>query len=343
MPADASDYLRASIHPGYLKALCDHYREQGHDVDAWLKAAGLAIRMRQESPLFLAFEPVRQFIRAARQATDSPLPGLTGPAALQTLVLDVAGRAVLSSPTAGRALETLVRFSSLRLRCVSYSIRHSRSFVHLEVQEQFDFLDVREYFCGAILLGVVELLRSLDLPLAGSEITLPCDKPGQVAEYEALFAGIRLRCSPTGTSSLSLPKSHVERPNTRADRHLHQQAVLDCERLLARNAQAHRLTGWIRDHLVEGEETYPTLAEVADLLGLSPRTVIRRLKTEGASYQGLLDEVRRDRTAWYLINTGLSVEAVAEKAGYEDPSNFSRTFRRWTGLTPAQFRRDSDA
>lgn len=70
----------------------------------------------------------------------------------------------------------------------------------------------------------------------------------------------------------------------------------------------------------------------------SPRTLIRRLREEGSSYQQLLDSVREELACWLLIQTDLPVEAIAERVGYADTSNFSRTFRRWLGVTPREFR-----
>ena len=69
------------------------------------------------------------------------------------------------------------------------------------------------------------------------------------------------------------------------------------------------------------------------------RTLIRKLKAEGTSFQELLDDVRRELAAWYLLETSLPVERIAEKLGYQDPSNFSRTFQRWFGTTPLRMRR----
>ena len=52
----------------------------------------------------------------------------------------------------------------------------------------------------------------------------------------------------------------------------------------------------------------------------------------------LLDDVRQELTVWYLRHTDMPVEAIAERLGYIDTSNFSRTCRRWFGLTPRAIR-----
>ena len=49
--------------------------------------------------------------------------------------------------------------------------------------------------------------------------------------------------------------------------------------------------------------------------------------------------MRQELACWLLQNTELSVEAVAERLGYRDTSNFSRTFRRWLGMTPNAWRK----
>ena len=84
-----------------------------------------------------------------------------------------------------------------------------------------------------------------------------------------------------------------------------------------------------------------TLEQLAGEFHLSERTLIRRLREEGVQYQQLLDEVRQELACWLLQNTPLSVERVAERLGYRDTSNFSRTFRRWLGVTPHAWRKGS--
>ena len=90
--------------------------------------------------------------------------------------------------------------------------------------------------------------------------------------------------------------------------------------------------------LLNSPDGYPSLDDVASRLAMSRRTLIRKLKTEGTSYQELLDGVRQELAAWYLLETTIAVEQIAERLGYQDTSNFSRTFRRWFGMTPHAMR-----
>lgn len=83
----------------------------------------------------------------------------------------------------------------------------------------------------------------------------------------------------------------------------------------------------------------PKLFAVADALCLSPRTLQLRLRQAGHSYQQLLDEVRRELAERHLRDQLHSIKDIAFLLGFAEPSVFVRSFRRWTGQTPGEFRR----
>lgn len=83
---------------------------------------------------------------------------------------------------------------------------------------------------------------------------------------------------------------------------------------------------------------FPSFEEVAEALNMSPPTLRRHLRKEGVSYQGLKDQCRKDAAIAYLSRPELSVSAVSALMGFTDPSAFHRSFKKWTGLTPGQYR-----
>lgn len=99
------------------------------------------------------------------------------------------------------------------------------------------------------------------------------------------------------------------------------------------------LSTTIRERLAAfSERTYPTIAVAARTAGLSVRSFQRRLEDEGVNYSQLIDRVRLDRATQLLDAPGARVIDVALEVGYSDPAHFTRAFRRWTGVTPRQFR-----
>ena len=83
----------------------------------------------------------------------------------------------------------------------------------------------------------------------------------------------------------------------------------------------------------------PGLADVAAAQHTSSRTLIRRLKQGGTSFQEILDDVRQTLARDYVLHSDMTVSDIAWRLGYQDPSNFGRAFRRWNSQSPRTFRK----
>jgi AraC-like DNA-binding protein len=87
----------------------------------------------------------------------------------------------------------------------------------------------------------------------------------------------------------------------------------------------------------------PTIEQLAKQLSLSPRTLQRRLAAEGASFSELVDQARETTSRRLLHEHSLSLAEIAHLVGFSEQSAFTRAFKKWTGTTPAQFRRSAVA
>jgi len=74
---------------------------------------------------------------------------------------------------------------------------------------------------------------------------------------------------------------------------------------------------------------------------MSTRSLQRRLREEGTTFSILVDEVRRDLAQDYIRNPGISLMEVAFVLGFSVYSSFSRAYKRWTGMSPGEGRRNS--
>ena len=77
---------------------------------------------------------------------------------------------------------------------------------------------------------------------------------------------------------------------------------------------------------------------LAALLNVSPRTLHRQLRDEGASLQAIKDQVRHERACDLLLRTAKPIKQVAQAVGFQNEKSFIRAFKGWTGKTPAEFR-----
>ena len=84
----------------------------------------------------------------------------------------------------------------------------------------------------------------------------------------------------------------------------------------------------------------PTIHDVARQIGISSRTLQRRLTADGITFQRLLDESRRELAHHYLAQSSLELNETAYLLGYEDANSFFRAFQHWEGTTPGRWRRN---
>ena len=111
------------------------------------------------------------------------------------------------------------------------------------------------------------------------------------------------------------------------------------ELAIAQDDQARTLADDVRVALSEticGDR--PAIAKVARSLGMSPRTLQRRLGELGTTYQDVLDDVRRRLARRLLASTNLGMGEIAFLLGFEEVNSFARAFHAWETITPAKWR-----
>lgn len=104
--------------------------------------------------------------------------------------------------------------------------------------------------------------------------------------------------------------------------------------------ERRRLAMRVRDILTNSEQHYLSIENVADRLHMSDRTLKRQLAAEGTSFSTLVDEVRYRHATSLLSRTDYTLEQIADEIGYSDVANFSRAFKRWSGRSPSNWRKD---
>ncbi|WP_213309161.1 AraC family transcriptional regulator [Paraburkholderia sacchari] len=99
------------------------------------------------------------------------------------------------------------------------------------------------------------------------------------------------------------------------------------------------LVSTITAMLMDQSGDIENIDSIAGKLGMSLRTLHRRLAAAGVTYKSIVDEVRQKLAFRYLRQTTMTIEQIAEQTGFSDASNFRRAFKRWTGRTPGELRR----
>jgi AraC-like DNA-binding protein len=188
------------------------------------------------------------------------------------------------------------------------------------------------------MVGFLRMMRHL----VRSEVTARAvyfeyAAPDYRAEYARIFGGIeRFEHEFTGIEfdAALLDQGHMPQKGE-----LYTVLESLAERKLSRVTREGGHAERLRDYLVSNALAQrPQMDAVARSLGISVRSLRRRLDEEGVSYTSLLNEARATVAKRMLEDSSRSIYETAYAMGFSDPSAFHRAFKRWTGMTPTQYR-----
>lgn len=324
------------MHPVYARLLCATMQQRGFKPDEILQGTGLTWAQLHHSNTFLNLSQVQRLVTHCLALSNCPWLGLEVGFRTQATAHGTLGAAMIASPDLPSALLLLQRYAPLRQNLASLHL-HSSPSLHAVLDEWVPLGNIREYLLGQLIAGLSQLFNAftgLELKTHVS-IQWPFDQPAWAQEYQQVA-----HSNSFGHAHLAIyfDEALVNSVSLAADPDALVRLQRDCDLQLAQLGRGGPLAQRVRSHLTQCEGPFPLLADMAATQHMSERTFIRHLHSEQTSYQALLDEVRMERARWLLENTHRSVEDIACAVGYEDPSNFSRTFRRWLGLTPSQHR-----
>lgn len=249
-------------------------------------------------------------------------------------------RASISSPTLGVALQRWCRHHGLLQEDVTLSLQSEGGTATLSLTAHRDLGPYRE-FCPVSVLrnahGLACWFIDSRIPLQGAQFPFP--RPPHHDAYAVLFPG-PTRFG-TGPAAIRFDARYLQLPLQRDEAALR----LMLQRALPLTVLQYRrdrlLVQRVRSLLTADPAAAHSAEALAQRLHLSPRTLHRQLKDEGASLQGLKDEVRRERAIELLHRTDRPIKQVAHEAGFTNDKSFIRAFRGWTGQSPAEFRRNA--
>lgn len=252
------------------------------------------------------------------------------------------GQAVISAPTVGRALFFICRYYPLT--GLYLNMQHAQQGDELVVTFDLDYPDmpgqVRTYLLEALVNSWNQAVKALCdhlLPLkrAGFAFAQPQHRDKYSQQFSS--AEIKFDCQ---QNFLVVDFALLNKATNTHNAAVHRRAVSRCDALLIEKGAEPRTADLVRKHirlLRDMNEANPD--RIALSLNLSTRTLNRRLRDEGLCFKSLFDEVRLQRAQNLLENSSLTLDIIAERLGYSDPSNFRRAFKKWTGETPTSFRK----
>jgi len=245
------------------------------------------------------------------------------------------GLAAMSSRSIAHAMETVAHYAPVRNRMFEYRCVRDERHVWLELIDRLDFGDYGPFLRYASLHAIFNIFRGIadEQALARCTLCLPWPRPTPTGELTHAVWSTQYRSK---MLAIRFATSVADTPLPSWDPEVHRRVCRAGDEELTKLAGS--VGAKVRHQFHRSQPDWPSLMDMSGMLGLSRRTLVRRLEDEGLSYQYLLDETRNELACWYLRHTGQSLNVIAEKVGFSDQGNFTRGFRRWQGLAPSQYR-----
>ena len=316
-------------------------REAGLELKPLLKKAGLTHQQIEDRSARVIVRHQIQFLNLV--ANDLPDPFL-GFHLAQTFDLRESGYFYYipaSSENLGDALQRVARFGSITNEGISFKYLENQA-----IGLVLDYIGVARHLdrhqIEFAITFLIRLFRHVTgLHLQPTRVRLAHRRSSECPELAAYFGGNLDFAASVDELAFSGTAKDLRVVN--ADPFLNELLVAQCE-----DALSHRPTNRGSFRSAVQNAIVPLLphgkaraSAVAKKLGLSQRTMARRLSLEDLTFSDILDSLRGDLARQYLADPGLSISRIAWLLGYQEVSAFTHAFKRWTGTTPRQARPQS--
>jgi AraC-like DNA-binding protein len=245
------------------------------------------------------------------------------------------GIAASHARTLRDALELMVEFAPTVSTAMGVRLEVQDQEVSLRLIENIELGEVRDVVLLSMLIALSKMGPSLTgREMAGKKlVALP--KPAYYDRFTHVLGEFEFGAVDT---RIVFDASYLDWPVIAADRAALRLARQQCERELAELHHGRNFVHCVR-RLIARTGGFRTLEEVAERVEMSPRTLRRRLASHGVNFADLIDEERRKEAQLLLKSSDRSLRWIGQQLGYATLPNFVRAFKRWTGQTPAAYRR----
>jgi AraC-like DNA-binding protein len=327
----------AHVRAASLTLACAVLRGAAVDPEPLLWWAGIDPESLEDADNVVPFRSASRLLARAAAVTAREDLGLELGRRFDLDTLGIAGLVARHSPTVGAALNNLLRYMPLHGRGGVPLLAVDGRFVSLGYALQEPGVEAADQVQDLAIAAAVNVLRGL----CGSEWR-PCEirlahrAPADAAPWRRHFG-----CAPrfdACDSAVAFAAAWLDRPVPGAN----PARLLELERLAADleladgRTTTQRARAAVRTALAHRS---CTAERVCHVLGVSYRTLNRRLAAEGTTFQAIVDSVRTDVATRLLAQTDMPLTEIADALDFSDLSAFSRAFSRWTGHPPSRARR----
>lgn len=332
--------LKATVSIAWVNTVIAATQRLGVERDALLAAARIP-----EEALDAKRWPIDYITRlwhAAERCTGDPGLGLKTGAGVSPGSISVVGFALQSAATLREGIAMVQKYQSLISDGGRFQTLAGNTTTWVVYHPRQGELAFSPHQIEAVLAAVVTFSRwVMGVPLRLRRVQFSHARLGPLKGYREVFA-----CPvdfEQAFCGLQVDNAVLDKPLPQADPQLARMHEQYSSARLAALAMSHvpadDLRQWLVAHM--GPQV-PRRIQAAQALGISERTLARRLQKQGQTFDGLLDGVRREMALQAVADRDRALADIALSLGFAESSTFFRAFQRWTGMAPGQWRRQRE-
>lgn len=322
-----------------MRLMTDLGVDHGLSVNTCLAGTGIKEQdLNDPSVIVSAKQELRLISNLIRHLGDIPALGIEAGKRYHFTAFGALGFAMVSSPSARSAMDVTLRYFHLTFAFTRFHVQDKGDETHVTLDDSSLPEEVRAFVVERDSAALVTVQRDLFSSRPGLQsVYFTRREPENTQVYEAFYGvkpvfGAMSNIAIMSRAALMVPLSLGNALAFKA-------AEEQCTALLDRHKSRVGLAAKVRGHLVKNGAHIPDMDDVASALCMTPRTMRRRLLDDGTTFLKLRDEVRLALAEEFLTGLALSVEQIAERLGYSEPTCFINAFKRWTGRTPLVYRK----
>lgn len=328
---------RGAITIAYVSRLLQDAAREGADLGSLFREAGLDAAILQKQDARISTHEFTRLMQIVMRRTEDEFIGLGRGTKSKPGTFSMMAHAVINCPNLGKAMERSAQFYRIvdlpiELR-LEEGATESRLILITEAPERDNILEAMIFISVRFWSWLTG--RSLD-PIS---LQLDFPEPPQAEEFRKIFKGPVTYNN--ARNAIVFPTSWLSLPLVQNPLSLSKFLKDSLAHIIVGNQQPIGLTEQIKAIISKGYGNhFPDFSQVCDSLSMTPQTLRRRLKEENTSYQAIKDGIRQDAARYYLAKDELSIDEIALMMGFSEASSFHRAFKKWTGQTPAHYRRE---
>jgi len=324
----------------YMSILAMSLEEQGINPRPMLEVVGVNEKQLSQADAKVAAEKMGHFAMLAENAIPDSDFWFAYGEKLTIATHGTLGHALMACQNLGQVLSFFTRYYHIQIPTLNIQRMDDECFVILSFARDHVLAMVMRYgvevIYSALYTNLKILLNQISFPVTFCFDTPEPDLKTLASYHKHLGSDLQFACE---IPQIKIAKSNLEHPIVFSNPLMQRYYAEQCEQQLKKLLEPQDALTTVQRLLKATPGYFPSMEQVATQMHISERTLRRKLEQQKISYREILDEVKKEQVIELLQNGRVSVEYIASLMDYSDPANFRRAFKKWTGFSPAAYRK----